>query len=270
MSKSIPQTITFDEGKIYGVLRKPTNSNKLFVILPASSGTRIGPQRIFVEIARALYNIGISSICVDLPPLGDSFSNKEFKSNNDYFKWLSEKYEYYIKLIIEDVSNNSDFNEINLMSISYGCIPCYSYAINNDIKRLVLLSPDHIIGSVEKINKKNIKSYYYKLFKKDTWLKLISFQLNYTNIYKNIFSKRHIQKKQVSDMDILNNELDILSVFGEKDRKIDVFIKYWREKVILDGIKKYQYKIVENSDHSFFGWQIKRNVEKQIIDWITY
>lgn len=271
MSKSIPQKIVFNQGKIYGVLRRPVKSKKIFIFLPASSGTRIGPQRIFVELALALYNIGLSSLCVDIPSIGDSYSTKEFDNTNtsNYFEWLTRKYEYYLQLIIDDITNKFDFDEISLISISYGCIPCYSYAIKNNIKHLIMLSPDHVIGSVEKINRKNIKSYYYKLFKKSTWGKIMRFQLNYDKIYKNIFNKKNLNQKQSPNLYSQNNELQILSLFGEKDEKKDVFIKYWENIIRLSKIKKYQYKIVENSDHSFFGWHLKRNVEEYMVTWLS-
>lgn len=269
MSRSIPKIINFDKGKIYGILRKPNNSKKLFIILPAVSGTRLGPQRIFVEIANALYDKGIASLCVDLPPLGDSFSYKKFELKVEYFKLLTIKYEYYLQIILNDIKADLNFEEIGLMSISYGCIPCFNFSLKSNIKSLVLLSPDHITISTEKINQKNLKMYYYKFFQKNTWKKAVRFQVNYKKIWRNIFNKRSKLKEVISDTDFIKNkELKILSLFGEKDPKLNTFIKYWHDTIKKNQIKNYEFEVIKNSDHSFFGWELKREVEKHIVNWL--
>ena len=63
MNEFIPQIITNGNYNIYGILRKSKLSKEIFIILPANTGTRIGPQRIFTEIAMALHKNNISFLC---------------------------------------------------------------------------------------------------------------------------------------------------------------------------------------------------------------
>jgi hypothetical protein len=67
---NFPITINFNSGKIFGILRGINLINdKIVICCPATMGTRIGPQRIFVEIAQKLTEYQIASFCVDMPVL---------------------------------------------------------------------------------------------------------------------------------------------------------------------------------------------------------
>ena len=157
---------------------------------------------------------------MDLQPHGDSYDNETKKYKGSFFEILEQKYSFYLDVIIEYLRGNYGFEKFSLISISYGCIPSFSYALKHEIKRIVLLSPDNLIGGLEGINKKNLKSYYLKIFNRNTWLKLIKFKLNYKIIFRNIYSSKSKRVRYgTKDDDIRrNNSFTMLNIFGEKDK----------------------------------------------------
>ena len=264
-----PHIISTETDEIYGILRQTANSDTIFICLPANTGTRIGPQRIFVEISNALLSRNISSFCVDLPPLGDSYSHYNYvKSDGVFFDILTEKYSKYLNDIIKYFGAKANFKRIGLISISSGCFPCYMYALHNNINDIILLSPDYIVDSTHNFNKKNFRRYYYKLMQLNTWKKLINFQLNYNSILKNIYQKKVSKRKSIINNNTHENFFNVLSIFGDNDEKKDKLINYWINQFHKYYIKDYSIQVISKSDHSFFGWQFKRDVEDYIVKWL--
>lgn len=267
--KNIPLQIPFSSGCLYGILRNAKDAEKLIILCPAATGTRIGPQRIFVEITQALLENQIASFCVDFPPLGDSYDNQIQKYEGSYAQRLSLHYAKYLNIIIDQFNENHTFQEIYLLSISDGCMPVYNFAQQNKrVNGLILLSPNHKLDTVETVNKKNIKQYLYKVFKKDTWHKLVTLNLNYSKIFKNIFHKPVKQKNRENiEVGSQGHIPRLLTIFGEKEVRLEECIDFWKSEIKKSNCSQYSNRIIDGADHSFFGWQFKRDVERWIVEW---
>ena len=265
-----PIIIDFNSGKIYGIFRGSKDSKKVVILCPAATGTRIGPQRIYVEIAHKLEKINVASFCADLPPLGDSFDNKIERYEGAYSERLAQQYSKYLKIIIEYLENEFSFSEFILLGISDACLPIYYYAKkSNEIQRVILLSPNHLLDTLQRINSKNLKQYYIKLFKKETWIKLIFLKLDIKKIIRNIYripKRRKHPRRTFKEIKADRTIEGALVIFGENDAKLKEYIEHWvKEK---HNIGSYSERIIKGADHSFFGWQFKRDVENAIIEWI--
>jgi len=266
-----PIIIDFDFGKIFGILRGINSINDTIVICcPATTGTRIGPQRIFVEIAQKLLEYQIASFCVDIPPLGDSFDAEKNKFQGTSAEKLTQHYSKYLKIVIDYLKKKYGFKGFILLTISDGGIPIYNYAGNNEeIRRIILLSPNHKLDSAQKINRKNLKQYYNKFSSGETWIKLFTFRLNLRKIINNIYKKNskanNIQIKESKAFCVLEK---LLVIFGEKELMLNECIDFWNEEQSNGHFKNYSCKIVEGADHSFFGWKFKRDAERYITDWL--
>jgi hypothetical protein len=266
-----PIIIEQEQAKLFGILRGNCTGEVLVVLLPAVTGTRIGPQRIFVEIAQGLDKLGIASFNVDLPPLGDSYDLKPeifSKVNSEKIKY---QYSRYIRLIIEYFKNEFEFQRIILLSISNGCLPIFNFAEkNNDVNDLILLSPTHQLDSDTRIDKKNLKQYYLKLFRRETWFKLFTLNLNLGNIKRNIFSmsKRNRRRSgQTRPDEGLRTIENVLAIYAEKDTKRKEFMDFWEKQYSTKRIHNYRFNIINGADHSFFGWQFKKEIFELILQW---
>jgi hypothetical protein len=265
-----PFKIVRDRLTIIGILRGSEVNNELIILLPAATGNRIGPQRIYVEIAKELAEYSYATFCVDLPPFGDSNDNELFLEGK-YEEILNQRYSKYLQIIIEFFKMKTHFEKFILLSISDGCMPVYKYSRSQEhIKRIILLSPNHQVGATNAINKKNLKHYYIKLFHKETWVKLIFFRLNLRKIFKNIFQLQIQRKNNLSKGGIkkLKYIEDVLVIFAEKEGDLKGCMDFWEKEKSMNNINSYSYNIIRGADHSFFGWNFKRDVEKCILEWL--
>ena len=269
---SFPVIIEFVSGKIFGVLRGLNSvHDRIIIFCPATTGTRIGPQRIFVEIAQKLMDDKIASFCVDMPPLGDSFDTEKNNFQGTTVERLTQYYSKYLEIIIDFFKKKYGFKEFILLSISDGGIPVYNYAMNiEEIKKIILLSPNHKLGSNQKLNKKNLKQYYNKLSRKETWIKLFTFKLNFRKIIRNIYVYKSFKTKMIQfhESRTICVKEKVLVIFGEKDLMLNESIDFWNKEQSNGRFKNYSCEIVKDADHSFFGWEFKRYAEKYITDWL--
>ena len=104
--KNISLQIPFSSGCLFGILRNSKDAEKLIVLCPAATVTRIGPLRIFVEIAQVLAENEIASFCVEFPPLGDSYDSKIAKYESSYSQKLSQHYAKYLNILCDYFTDN--------------------------------------------------------------------------------------------------------------------------------------------------------------------
>ena len=140
----IPLRISNNKTSIFGVLRTSKLCREIVILLPAVSGTRIGPQRLYVELGRTLLKNNIASFAVDLPPNGDSFGQDYDEYLIDYRAVLINYYKVYLDQIIDYLTKEYTYKEIILLSISVGCIPIIEYVKIKGYSRVVLLSPNNL------------------------------------------------------------------------------------------------------------------------------
>jgi hypothetical protein len=263
-----PLIIKDKDCHLYGILRYPEATRDIVIFLPAATGTRVGPQRIYVQISNHLIKTNKASFCVDLPPHGDSYDNNVKEYCNDNRQKLIQHYGFYLNKIIAYLNSNYKFENYILCSISLGCIPILSYAKSNNIKKVILLSPN-LLSNLNTINKRNLKNYYYKLFQHETWLKILTFNVQYKKVFRNIVRLQKVKTNKDQALITGNNNLvHVLCIYGEKDIALSTCQKHWKKQLDTGKISKYDEKIIENADHNFFGWNFKEQVASHINKWV--
>ena len=261
-----PIIIEDDEVCLYGIFRGIENPLRIIVLIPALTGTRIGPQRMFVEICNYLRQ-EIGTMCFDLPYAGDSIDKRNKKFQN-----LRKDYNYYLSKIYDFLQNEYPKSEIIFISISVGCMPILEFSEKMRLNKVILLSPNHLSNATSVVNKRNIYAYFIKVFQYKTWQKFFHLKLNFHKIFSNIFN---INKKRKShgveiDKQIVNRgKVNLLCVFGENDPNLQENQKFWILNKNQNRFTSYKNCIVSNSDHSFMGWDSKRELLVQISNWLN-
>ncbi len=241
----------------------------LLVLVPAVSGTRIGPQRIFVEIAREAAELGYFSFRMDMNRAGDSLEDSEViinTSENPLTSWYSN----YLDEVTDFFSKEPYvFKSYLLLSISLGCEPILRYAIKKSYDSVIFLSPTYLdYVNITNVNKKNLKAYLYKIFKKQTWVKLLHFDLNWKKIVRNVIPKKQAIKKETPSQLIVNGPIEVYSIYGELDKEFTDSNNYWNKLVDEGGLSSFTYKMIKGSDHNFFGYQFKKDVKSILKEWL--
>lgn len=282
MTREEPYTLKAENIKIKGVLRYSSKSAKIVILLPSFSGTRIGPQRLYTELSRSLLKKNVASLCVDIPNNGESMDLREETSR--LVRNTIANFSYYIDLIINDIKSRLKYTQLYVLSISDGCVPCFNCALTNSFDGAVLLSPNPFINKIMFFNKKNYKSYLYKIIRRSTWKKVIEFNFDLKKVVLNVFRFDALFKSIVKDINRSNKEnnlfndfipvehfskskLRLLCLYGDKDLEIIGYIRYWRTIKKTLNIKDFEEHVIENCDHSYFGWNNKQKAIKLITEW---
>ncbi len=259
-----------EESRIQGVLRLPPNCRKLVVMVPALTGTRTGPQRIFVDISHHLFQQEIGTLTLDLPPNGDSYDWK----HSGVRKWKDlEELNAIVALYLGQVREQLDELEVPLiwMSISWGCIPVATFARENGFEEAILLSPSTIVGKAQKVDASSLRTYYLKLFRRETWGKILRFQIRPRRIFYTIFPKQRPISQGASGSPSASSvgHLDrVLCLYGGNDPEKDRYKAYWEAEKASGRIKHLDEAVVPNADHSFMGWKWKQEVALHVGDWM--
>ena len=262
-----PIVIDDNEVCIYGIFRGIENSKKIVVFIPALTGTRIGPQRMFVEISNHLNKLKISTVCFDLPLSGDSFDKKKLEHSS-----LRIYYDYYLLKIYNKVKQKHQQSEIIFCSISVGCMPTLEFSERHRLDKVLLLSPNHLSKKTTVINKRNIYAYFIKLFQLRTWEKFFLFNINFNKIFFNIFNMEgKVKTSNIKKNNSLGNvgKVNLLCVFGKNDPELQENLSFWAILNKQNRFISYKEDIVSNSDHSFMSWGSKMNLINHINDWLN-
>lgn len=274
----LPQIISrADHCHMYGILRTTGNEDSIVIMLPANTGTRIGPQRLFVQISDHLLKQGIATLCLDLPIHGDSLS----LSKKDYGSGREDRmiayYEDHLKLVVEHLHKNFQFTEVIPLSISFGCIPVLRFAQKTGLKRAILLSPNHKLSEVERVNTDNLRAYKHKLFSQETWKKALRMDINYKKVIDNVLNLSELRQTQpkseplskpTSARNSALQAVDVLCIFGENDASIDEHKDYWMQQSDGGQYERISLETINGADHSFFGWTWKESVGQTICAWL--
>lgn len=267
------EPVVIDSGMItlYGILRTCPGAQKLVIMVPAVTGTRTGPQRIYTQVAHELARQGMASCCVDLPMSGDSYdasSARELLDVKESPEWYRTVYFRYLPLMLDAFREKFKAENIYFLSISVGCLPVFHFARTKGLGGAILLSPNHFPGHTASINKKNLRTYRQKLFKRETWVKLVGLQLNWKRIFGNVYNKRKKAPLTPGNITAATVPVDLLVIFGERDTTLKECLSYWDVVNAQGKCRAFQVHTVFNADHSFFGWHFKEEVTAHIVAWM--
>jgi hypothetical protein len=264
----LPLVIGDANCKLYGILRSPANSTRVLILIPALTGTRIGPQNIYVEISRTLASQGIATLCIEFPPSGDSYdyNAREFGYGDIQ---IFNSYGFYLSMTHDFLKRKYNYLKYYVGSISLGCLPILKYARDNKLSGALLLSPNHMNGQPLSVNKKNLRTYFFKLMRWSTWHKFLRLKINFRKVLSNVISMGAVQKKLENEIvsGEYSEEIPTLCIFGGKDLALGESVKYWEQIIRHENLKRFTIKVVPGSDHSFFGWNFKQSVCGFISEW---
>jgi hypothetical protein len=139
----IPVKISHDEYDLYGILRIPEKCVKLAIFVPWVLGDRTGMGRVYVEVARVLYDVNIATFCVDLPP--NNYSDDYVSVSLDE---KLRKQAYFIEIYTEYIRKHYPSLEIIIVGYCSSCIATLYAARKLKLPKIIMINPWDYMSTV--------------------------------------------------------------------------------------------------------------------------
>lgn len=272
------------DNKRVAILSEPLFSvgNKMPVIILANSGSnhRVGPNRLYVLLARDLSHKGFRCLRVDVDGLGDSVILEQEKENIVYMSHSSEE----IRLAIESFGDDYIDNQYIFMGLCSGSYISFHAAkdiSNLNIAECVLINPLTFYWEEGmSLNASPAQNYshwnWYKSAFKDygSWLKLFKGQIAFKMLFVTLFNRLKvvvsskikswqsvpeegdaaIKGKNLNHdlLNIVSNQTQISFFLARNDPGYDIVMTSagkTAKKLLKQG--KMDMYFVEDADHTF-------------------
>ena len=248
----------------YSCVTSSENTKKHGVMfVHAANGNRLGPHRMFVELARKFNSLGYPTFRFDLSGCGDSTGDA---SQNDITSEVLD--------IVEAVHffmTKADLEGVILFGISRGARLCYTTMAEHKVplSAMLLLSIPVSSGSAAlKSFGFRLKEYTYKIIDTKRLRKLISGRANFAQICKTLktalqLSYRYTPVKNKT----FASKCPILFIYGKKDPLAAQSRRFYSTRCRENGLH-YCCKFIEGANHSFFHYKWKENIFHLSQQWL--
>ncbi len=253
--------------------------NVAALLLNAGGTHKIGPNRLYVKMARELINISIPSFRFDFSGIGD---NQHYTTDLTF-----EKYQIDETIAsMDEIQAIFGIQSFILIGMCSGAVVAFETAKNDDrVIAIVMVNGFRLEGTNSKklspIVKKAIALQYYKnhFFDYNRWLKVLTGK---SKIIQNIRkSKNQYNGHKSNDLN-LSHERNGWDCLLEKKVKIKLiladgslaynFFKYTLANYLQCSKKreKFELEIVKNTDHNFTPIWSQKLLLSRIKEWCKY
>jgi hypothetical protein len=256
-SKSIMAILTEPE---YGM------QNEIYpaiIFLNAGLTHRVGPNRLYVKLARKIATQGIKSLRFDFSGIGDS------PPRTDKIPFE----QYAVQETIEVMNYLEDYMNIKQFIVAGMCsgadVGFQATCRDHRIIGLIGINGTFIvegdINQMKEYAENRIRRRYYRkhLFSRASWYRLLSGQSHYLNICKSIVKKVWFSRMRQRNTkpkgnylryyrSIINRGASILLIYSEGSLAFDIFQLNIQSYVnVLSRSGRFHVEIFPNVDHSF-------------------
>lgn len=247
-------------GILHAPEREPRGAGVVF--LHGWTGYRVGPHRIFVEAARQLAATGYHSLTFDFRGRGDSDGEHEATTLDE----MIEDARAARRLLIERTGVRATYW---CGLCSGGNVALGAASLDKDAAGLILWSTPLFAPfktGQQEVRRRGIflADYARKLFRRETWAKLLHGQVRFGVISRVLFGRRSPAGKARNPKDSLRDIMSelrgwrgaALFIYGSRDDEAvgapQFYERYCREQ----GIPA-TFRTIEGANHSFYSvaWQ---------------
>ncbi len=256
---------------IRGVFTLPKSFSEATITVHGWAGNRIGPQRMFVHLARKLYQKNIATLRFDLP--GRGFSDPLSQKTS-----LDQMIDSVVA-VAEYLKSEYCIEKINIVGIcSGGNVALGALPLLKTIKvNAVCIStlPFQTPSTEMKLRKTTevAKTYLKKALSLNAWKRVIARDIDYSGINKTFTSAMTTGSKEeillkTSARDIIK-ELQgdahkIMFIYGGKDSQSEIAYSYF-----CKSLGKIITVIIADADHNFYSIRMMNKLQKTIVDYLV-
>ena len=267
---------------LVGVVTEPSEDtcldNNLAVML-LNSGLihRVGPNRLYVKIARMLAELGVNSIRYDFSNVGDSQARRDNLPAQDLA--FIEPQE-----VMNDLAERKGFEKFILIGICSGAFCSFKTACKDPrVIGVVIINPGYFSSDTDMPTYVLIKHYLTKsLFSPKAWLNLFSGRVAYKRLFNVILSQftmgsARSNKEGAAVVDsiksgiesLIDRNVQILFIFSEEDRSVDYLsVVLGRNMREMKSEGPIQSELIPGADHLFTKLSDQQRVLKILESWM--
>ena len=275
IKESIHQ-INSPEGNLHGVLTQYAEEPNETILVLISGGLihKIGPNRIYVKLAREFAEEGFDSFRFDLSGIGESIIEN--------IKSELEVHINDIRCVVEYLSKS--YKKIILVGLCSGANIIYNYLKNeNSIAGFIGINGHYIDeykhSEIESILQPKIQSRYYKkkLFSLQNWFRVLSGKSNYKGILRalnnKILGKRGTLEGNkiqfTTSLNQLNCKIPICLIYAEGSTGYDAYLKTIKDHIYQNKLDNCTIYLIRKADHIFTPVRCQNKLVATILLWLT-
>lgn len=229
----------------------------------AADGTRLGPHRMFVELADQFNAFGFPTLRFDLSGCGDSTGDV---SQDDITTDVSDVVET-IKFFVA----KSFLDGVILFGISRGARVCYMAMVQCilPLKGMILLSMP-FSSNLAAINsfRSRTKEYICKMVDPKYLWKLLNGRANIPQIWKTLVKAYGIRNRySESQTKQFVSKCPILFIYGGADPLSGESSRYYTTRCTENNIP-FNCHVIANANHSFFHYKWKEEILSLSMKWL--
>jgi alpha/beta superfamily hydrolase len=271
---------------LVGIVTQPeftagSNSLPAVIILNAGLLHRVGPNRLYVKMARALATVGFTVLRFDFSGNGDSNArNDNIPFGQSAIDEIQDAMNYLIstkcieKFILAGICSGAD------VAIKATCC-------NNRVVGAVGANGFYIEGNISKESiayiANRIRSRYYRkyLFNYKSWWRLITGKSNLHSIVKLLATKmKNLLTRNTPSLPetptstitqlLVKGDANLLLVYSEGSSAFDTFQVVHKKKVdTLTSSRRLNIEVIKHSDHVFTLLESQGALMNLIYQWVT-
>ena len=261
--------------RVLGVLHTPEGPMRpgALVFLHGWAGYRIGPHQMFTKAARQAADRGFACLRFDFRGRGDSQGDAEATT-------LSTMIED-AKRAVDVVCEETGAERVALIGDCSGSeVAIGAGTLDERIDSLVLWSAPIVAGDrseADAAKRRSIYSAYVrKLFRRETWSKLLGGRLQPGMILKALTrgGKGAGEEGAESDREIdwyqrfVGFAGEVMFIYGGNDPTTDSALEHYRE-LSRDAGRPLNHHIVEGANHAFYSLGWEQEVIEVTLDWLA-
>lgn len=233
------------------------------IFVHAADGNRLGPHRMFVELADRLKYCGIASLRFDMRGCGDS-SGTPAKNEIDHdiedllstLRFFAAKYNLP-KIFLFGISRGA---RVSISALAEHSLP---------VDGAVLLStPFSSQKTAAKKFSDRLKEYLYKLRNSESIKKLITGKANLKQILRTLGFALNSQKRYHRNSDGFITRCPLFFIYGSKDPIAADSAAYY-SRICERFSVPFKAVEIKNANHSFFHYRWKEQIIEITKKWLT-
>jgi pimeloyl-ACP methyl ester carboxylesterase len=233
------------------------------IFVHAADGNRLGPHRMFVELARGFGLLGYPTLRFDLSGCGDSSGNLARHSVTTEVLDVVAAIQFFVA--------KANIERVVLLGISRGALVCYMSMAQHDLPLagMILLSiPVSSSRAALRSFGTRLREYICKLRDPKRLRRLLSGRVNIAQIWQTLATALKLKQRYARvEEKHFASRCPVLLIYGNQDPIGDESSRYYTRKC-RQGDLPCDCRSIRGANHSFFHYKWKEEIFSLSKQWL--